>query len=132
MNTEWKYKIEVTNINVFTEIENERHISFPPELKKLIIEANAATPVKYNFMVGNTEKVLGAILSFNRDEIDTDTVFVALSAIIDTNLLPFGIDPFGNYICYALKNKSIVFWDHETDRVTFISKSLSEFIESLY
>lgn len=132
MNIEWKYKIEVANTDVFAEIEKERHISFPNELKELIIEANAATPAKYNFMAGSVEKALGAILSFNRNEADTDSVFVALSVISDTNLLPFGIDPFGNYICYSLKDKSVVFWDHETDGITAVSNSLSAFLESLY
>ena len=68
MNIEWKYKIKVENTDVFSKIEKKRHISFPNELKELIIEANAATPAKYNFMVGNVEKVLGAILSFNQNE----------------------------------------------------------------
>ena len=131
MNIQWKYKIELADANVFTEIENERHISFPNELKELIIEANAATPEKYNFMVGSVEKVLGAILSFNRNESDTDSAFVALSVISDTNLVPFGIDPFGNYICYSLKDKSVVFWDHETNDISVVSSTLSAFLESL-
>ena len=132
MNIEWKYKIEVNNTIVLTEIEKERQISFPKDLKDLIIEANAATPSKYNFMVNNSEKVLGAILSFNRNEADTDSVFTALNAISDTNLMPFGIDPFGNYICYSLNNKSVVFWDHETDGIITVSESLSSFLDSLY
>ena len=89
MKNEWKYKIDVVNPEVFAEIEKERKITFPDELKELIIEANAATPAKYNFMAGSSEKVLGAVLSFNRNETDTDSVFVALSAVTDTNLLPF-------------------------------------------
>ena len=132
MNIEWKYKIEVQNTNVFTEIEKERQISFPKDLKELIIEANAATPSKYNFMVNNSEKAFGAILSFNRDEADTDSVFTALNAISDRNLLPFGIDPFGNYICYSLNNNSVIFWDHETDGVIPVSDNLSSFLDSLY
>lgn len=132
MNIEWKYKIEVANTDVFAEIEKERKVSFPNELKKLIIEANASTPTKYNFMVGNTEKVLGAILSFNRNESDTDSVFTALNAITDINLMPFGIDPFGNYICYSLQDKKVVFWDHETDSISSVSDSLSAFLDSLY
>ena len=132
MNIEWKYKIEVVNTNVFSEIEKERQISFPKDLKRLIIEANAATPLKYNFMANNVEKALGAILSFNRNEIDTDSVFTALDSITDTNLLPFAIDPFGNYICYSLKDNVIVFYEHETDVITTISKNLSIFLESLY
>lgn len=132
MKIEWKYKIEVNNIAVFTEIENERQISFPQDLKDLIIESNAATPSKYNFMANNSEKVLGAILSFNKNETDTDSVFTAFNAIADTNLMPFGIDPFGNYICYSLNNNSVVFWDHESDAVITVSDSLSSFLDSLY
>ena len=71
-------------------------------------------------------------LNVNRNETDTDSVFVALSAVTDTNLLPFGIDPFGNYICYSLSNNKVVFWDHETDGITVVSDSLSAFLDSLY
>ena len=132
MKNEWKYKIDVVNPEVFAEIEKERKITFPDELKELIIEANAATPAKYNFMAGSSEKVLGAVLSFNRNETDTDSVFFFLCAVTDTNLLPFGIDPFGNYICYSLSNNKVVFWDHETDGITVVSDSLSAFLNSLY
>lgn len=129
---EWKYKIEVRDTDIFAEIEKERQISFPKDLKELIITANAATPTKYNFMVNNSEKAFGAILSFNKNETDTDSVFTALNTISDRNLLPFGIDPFGNYICYSLNTNFIVFWDHETDDVITLNDSLSSFLESLY
>lgn len=128
----WKYKIDLANTSVFEEIEKERAVSFPEELKKFILETNAATPSEYNFMVGNNERVLGAILSFNREESDTDSVFTALAIIDDKNLIPFGIDPFGNYICYALTEKAVVFWDHETGNAAFVSMSLTDFLESLY
>lgn len=128
----WKYKIEVSDVEVFEEIEKERNISFPKELKDFIMETNAATPSNYNFMVGNNEKVLGAILSFNRNEHDADSVFTALSVIDDNSLMPFGIDPFGNYICYSLKDNEVVFWEHEMGNVTSIGVSLTNFIEMLY
>ena len=83
-------------------------------------------------MVGNNERVLGAVLSFNRNERDTDSVFTALSVIDDNNLIPFGVDPFGNYICYALKENVVVFWDHETGNVASTGASLTDFEESLY
>lgn len=133
-NIEWKYKIDVKDLAVFDEIAKERGIKFPTELKDFVIKANAATPSKYKFMAGNTEKVFGAVLSFNRGESDTDSAFSALASINDKRLLPFGIDPFGNYICYALDNQSIVFWDHEYEdgNVTEICESLEQFLESLY
>lgn len=132
MNIIWKYKINIKNEDIFNEIENERGIVFPKELKDFILKRNASTPSKYHFMLGVVEKVLGAVLSFNRDETDTDTVFSAFTAIEDTNLIPFAIDPFGNYICYTLNDSKIVFWDHETDAVTSTHKGLHEFLESLY
>ena len=132
MDIVWKYKIDVTNSGIFREIEKERCIKFPNELEIFIMENNGATPSKYNFMVGTVEKALGAILSFNRGETDTDTVFTALSSVENNNLLPFAIDPFGNYICYSLNDRTIVFWDHETNNVTSTEKNLRQFLEELY
>lgn len=132
MSIVWKYKIEIADVSVFAEIEKARGIKIPDELRSFIMEVNAATPSKYNFMVGAVEKVFGAVLSFNRGETDIDTVFTALTSIEDKNLLPFAIDPFGNYICYSLKDKKVVFWNHETNRVSPTEKNLRDFLEGLY
>ena len=128
----WKYKIDLTDENVFSEIESSRGIKIPDEMKKLIIEGNAATPEKYNFMVGSTERVFGAVLSFNKNEDDTDTVYTALEVIADKNLFPFAIDSFGNYICLNLCNEEVVFWNHETGDVDSTGKNISAFLESIY
>lgn len=132
MSIVWKYKIEIADVSVFAEIEKARGIKIPDELRSFIMEANAATPSKYNFMVGTVEKVFGAVLSFNRGETDIDTVFTALTSIEDKNLLPFAIDPFGNYICYSLKDNKVAFWNHETNRVSSTEKNLRDFLEGLY
>lgn len=131
----WNYKIELADDAVFAEIGKTRGITFPNDLKALIAQANAATPEKYHFMVGATEHVLGAVLSFNKDEADTDSVFTALEVVTDRNFLPFAIDPFGNYICYSLKDGTIAFWDHENaekEAPVSTGKSLSEFMDALY
>lgn len=128
----WKYKIEMKNPHAFEEVEALREIHIPEELKGFVMEHNAATPSLYHFMAGSTERVFGAVLSFDKTETDADTVYPALGAVKDKNLLPFAIDPFGNYICYQLDRKQIVYWDHESDEVTSTGKNLSEFLESLY
>lgn len=132
MDNVWKYKIEIENTNVFYDIEKERGIKIPDELKTFISDCNAATPSKYNFLIGTVEKVLGAVLSFNRGETDIDTIFSALTTIEDKDLIPFAIDPFGNYICYSLDNNTVVFWNHETNTVSSTEKGLREFLDSLY
>lgn len=128
----WKYKIDVEDANVFEKIGENRGIIFPEDLKKFILECNAATPSKYCFMVGNNERVFGAVLSFNLNETEAESVFDVLPIIVDKNLIPFGVDPFGNYICYAVREKEIVFWDHETDKVISTGKILKDFIKELY
>lgn len=128
----WKYKIDLTNSNVFQEIEKKRGITFPKKLKDFISSTNASTPSRCKFMIGNNEKVFGSVLSFNCNERDTDSVFIALSVIKDTNLIPIGIDPFGNYICYSLKDNTVVFWNHEDGNITSTGLSLDNFINSLY
>ena len=120
------------NLQAFADVEKFRGILIPEELKNFVAEHNAATPSRHHFMVGATERVFGAVLSFEKNETEADTVYPALEAVEDKNLLPFAIDPFGNYICYQLNEKQIVYWDHENDAVTTTGKSLKEFIESLY
>ena len=132
MNIVWKYKIDLADEKIFTEIEKERGVKIPDSIKKLVVEANAATPDKYNFMVGSVERVLGAVLSFNKNEADTDTVFTALEAVDDKDLFPFAIDSFGNYICLDLRNEEVVFWDHETGTTASTEKNMESFIDSLY
>lgn len=132
MDNIWKYKIEVKDTSIFDEIGNMLGVNFPDELKCFISENNAATPAKYKFMLGSSEKALGAVLSFNKGEADVDTVFSALNCIEDKNLIPFAIDPFGNYICYAVDNSEVVFWEHEADVIISSYKTLSDFVEGLY
>ena len=129
---DWKYKIDVVEQNVFSKIEKKYGITISEELRALILMANAATPSKYNFLLGTTEKVFGAILSFNEGETGTDTVYTALSTIEDKSLVPFAIDPFGNYICYSNNDDKVVFWDHETSGISSTGKGLSAFLDSLY
>lgn len=130
----WNYKIDLKDESVFSEIEKDREIKIPDDLKEMIKEGNAATPEKYKFMTGSTEHALGAVLSFNKNEQGTDTVFTALQTIRDKNLLPFAIDPFGNYICLDLKKNIVVFWDHEFDQNNIYSTemNLKNFFEKLY
>lgn len=83
-------------------------------------------------MLNSTEKVFGAVLSFNKNEEDTDSVFTALEVIDDKNIFPFAIDPFGNYICLNLEKQVVVFGDHETNEVLSTNQELETFLRGLY
>lgn len=128
----WKYKVVLQDLTVFDRIGAMRGIRFPEELKLFIMSKNASTPVNYRFKVGSKEKILGSILSFNKNIVGIDSVFTALTVVDDKNLIPFGIDPFGNYICYSVKNGKVVFWDHETGKVSSTNLLFKKFVDSLY
>ena len=131
MNIEWKYKIDLAK-NALSQVSKKYNISIPDDLRKLLMVANAATPSKTRFMLKVDEKILGAILSFNPNEKEADSFESAMNIGFKKNIVPFGIDPFGNYICYNIANNSIMFFDHEEDSLVEIASSLEEFLKKLY
>ena len=131
MNIEWKYKIDLAE-NAIAEMVKKYQIIIPDDLKKLLMVANAATPSKTRFMLRVDEKILGAVLSFNPGEKEADSFESAMNIDFKKNIVPFGIDPFGNYICYNTIDGSIVFFDHEEDSETEVASSLNEFLDKLY
>lgn len=131
MNIEWKYKIDLEE-SALSEISNKYKVIIPDDLKKLLMVANAATPSKTKFMLKVDEKILGAILSFNPNEKEADSFENAMNIGFKKNIIPFGIDPFGNYICYNTDNNSIMFFDHEEDSLEEITSTLEEFLNKLY
>lgn len=132
MSITWKYKIDLKDKAVFEKIEKNRGIIIPDDLKMLIEQANAATPSLYKYMLGSTEKTLGAILSFNKDDEDVDLVYTALNDIDEKNYFPFGIDAFGDYICLDLTDDTVTLWSHEENKFYRTNKTLKEFLDSLY
>ena len=129
---EWKYKIDLSDENVFGVIEKERGVVLSDEFKSFIKEANAATPDKYTVVVGNAERVVGAIFSFNKNEQDVDSVFTGLAVVKDNNLIPFAVDPFGNYFCVNADSDEVLYWEHESQETVSSGKKLNDFIDSLY
>lgn len=131
MNIEWKYKIDLAD-NALSKMSSKYQVIIPDDLKDLLKVANAATPSKTRFMLKVDEKVLGAVLSFNPNEKEADSFESAMKIGFEKNIVPFGIDPFGNYICYNTDNGSIMFFDHEEDDLAEIAFTLEEFLNKLY
>lgn len=132
MTLEWKYVIELQEDSIVN--TNKKYgIEIPKDLEELLKISNAGTPTKTTFLLEEGEKILGAILSFNsNEEDDVDSFENAMTIGFDKHIIPFGIDPFGNYICYNTNNSNIVFFNHEDDSIEYISGSLDEFLNKLY
>ncbi len=70
----------------------------------------------------------------------TVTAFLPASEIIDnansiegltSNLLPFGADDSGNFICIGANDHRVYFWDHEIDSDKVIAENFGEFLDRL-
>ncbi len=132
MSNTWKYKVDLKADSEFSKIEKRLNVVIPKSLKKLIAEANGASPEKNCIKINDVEKVFAAVLSFNENEQEADDVYTAILAINNNNYIPFGIDPFGNYYCVSVKTETVVFWSHEENLMTDTKMNVKDFINALY
>ncbi|MDO5151561.1 MAG: SMI1/KNR4 family protein [Oscillospiraceae bacterium] len=126
----WKYKIDLKEDNAIAEIEKKLNIMFPKELYKYIYDGNAATPEKNKVIIGDVERVLGTMFSFNRND-EADSVFGVMDKVCNNNI-PFAMDPFGNLFLYNVVDKFVLFFDHENMKYDNSEMSINVFFDSLY
>lgn len=50
---------------------------------------------------------------------------------LSSDLLPFGEDDSGNFVCLGAKDHRVYFWDHEIDNDKVVADSFDEFIRRL-
>lgn len=133
-NIQWKYVSPLKDKFKIDDLEIKYCYQLPDDLKNCIVEHNAGVPVPclIDFR-GNRDKVFGGLLSYNADDMDNIYEFVELFRKEGSSLLsmfPFGIDPAGNFFC--VKDKRIVFYDHETERVFPICDTFTQFLGMLH
>ncbi|WP_144770303.1 SMI1/KNR4 family protein [Herbaspirillum sp. SJZ099] len=50
---------------------------------------------------------------------------------LPVNLLPFGEDDSGNFVCIGTEDHLVYFWDHELDSNKVVAKSFADFLNRL-
>ena len=136
----WNFVKNTVSIDNLKKIENELSCSLPSDFVKTVTIYNGGCPEKVRYDLLNVkEKVFDRLVNFDiKSKNNVLSIYQAIKKRTKSNLIPFGEDPFGNYICFLFENNNqykIVFWDHEQEAsksITFISNTFSEFIEKLY
>ena len=132
MNLEWKY-VEPLDESQLSKIEDHFGLSLPDDYKKLLAECNRGKPTLERF---DTDHLKECVLDYMINFSDTVSLAKTISADYDIeNLIPISRDPFGNLIAFRIAGRQVggvVFWDHETNKISKISGSFTEFIEKLY
>ena len=132
MNLEWKY-VEPLDESQLSKIEDHFGFSLPDDYKKLLSECNRGKPTLERF---DTNHLKECVLDYMVDLKETVVIAQMLSSENGVNnLIPISRDPFGNLIAFRIVDgqvDSVVFWEHETNKIYRISGSFTEFIEKLY
>ena len=132
MNLEWKY-VEPLDESQLSKIEDHFGLSLPEDYKKALAECNLGKPTLERF---DTEFKKECVLDYMIDLSDAVSLAKTMSAEYGVeNLIPISRDPFGNLIAFRIAGQrvdGVVFWDHETNKISKISGSFTEFIEKLY
>jgi len=140
---EWTQSNNNITLNDIIKIQELFGIAFPKDYVQCVLENDGGYPSPDNFDIENYgEQVLNNFLSF--DKHDDAYIIDAYNDIKDRlvkKVYPFAEDPFGNMVCFDFRCNSeplIVFWDSEIsfdsseEAIILISKSFSEFMDSLY
>ncbi len=128
----WKY-VEPLDESQLSKIEKHFGLSLPEDYKKLIVECNRGKPLLERF---DTELQKECVLDYMIDLEEMVTIAQVLASEYGVdNLIPIGRDPFGNLIAFKIAGgqiDSVVFWDHEENKISKISGSFTEFLRKLY
>ena len=126
----WKYVKDLKNVKAIDDFEKEHNISYPQDLKQILIKYNGGRPSsKYYDLPNEKDKEFKTLLSFNEDDIENVYKYYPLDSS-DKSLIPFASDPAGNY--FVLKDNEIYLWNHETDNLRKVNSTFTEFLNSLH
>lgn len=127
----WKFSVPLEKDGVLEDFERDYGVSIPTDLKRIIINHNAAIPDKDTFDYPTKGMVFAGLLSFNHS--DEETVYMAASQFFQNGklqLLPFATNGFGDFLC--LKDTKVVLWNHENNSTEDIADSVESFLNLLH
>ena len=130
----WKYVKPLKSEDLISEFEKAQNIEFPESFKELVRINNGGRPEKDIFDTDAAkERTIKSFLSFNKE--DRETVWKIADwneDVLKDAYVAFGIDNFGNLICFKKNDLSVVFLDTESINEEMIADDFSAFIDKLY
>ncbi len=131
---EWKYVKELKSVDLIDDYECVVKYVFCDSFRKCVIAHNGGRPSKRVFDTDKAkERELKSFLSFNREDRETVwKIFEWSKEELANQYIPFGIDNFGNLICFEANNDKIVFVNHEDMSIETIADSFDSFMSCLY
>lgn len=129
----WKYVKPLKNRNILDEFEKKYSYALPDKFKECVIKNNGGRPSLNTFDTDiESNRVIKSFLSFNND--DKENIWEIneyFSTDCDMKYIAFAIDNFGNLICFSVDDNSIIFYEHEENKIEYIAESFTEYLSIL-
>ena len=131
---QWKYTKPLVSVKQIGDFEKAYSFSFDDIYRDYVRQYNGGRPSPNAF---DTEKSkarsIKALLSFNKSDKENIWDMNAwIKEAIENRYVAFGIDSFGNLICFEKFSDDVIFWNHENGSIEIITKGFGNFINSLY
>lgn len=136
---EFEYHKPFSDEKIITNVEKELNFKFDKIYIKFIKQFNGGRPSHKVFDSVKTKglhfhkflpfypKGSDDIISINRHITNPDKhLYPGMEDIV-----AFGIDTFGNLICFEKNNDNVVWFDHETNQIELVAKGFTEFLNKL-
>lgn len=97
-------------------ISKKHKVSLPFSLIEIMEKYNGGRPSEKAILTDtNWEYVFKSMLSYNED--DKESIYSIYPALFkETDLFPFASDAAGNFICFDLRTKKYLLYNHESDK----------------
>lgn len=131
---EWKYVKPLETEKFIKEFEEKEKYNFCEAFIKCVQLNNGGRPTKSLFNTNKTkERAIKKILSFNRDDVENIwDINDWNSKELNGKYIVFGIDNFGNLICFDKNNGTVIFFSCEDLSTEFIATDFESFVNMLY
>ena len=121
----WGFEEPLQDSSLIRAYERQEWVRLPKEFKELVLSVNGAYPSREEFITEQgTVTNLKCLLSFNRDS--RNTIWVMPDYVV------FAEDSNGNYICFQKNDLSVVWIDHETEKVEKVAPDFGSFLNMLF
>ena len=135
MSVEWDFGEKISD-KIIKKTEKYFKVTFPDDYKSVVKSNDGASPSPdcWDIPGGEKEKTFDALipLSGDEDESITDHYETLKDEYNVSDLIPFALDAFGNYICFKIPDMRVFYFDTEAGESVFVTESFSEFISLLY
>ena len=139
----WIIDEKEINSTIIENVEEYFGIKFPEDYKQCVLKNHGGSPIPHVFTIDGSEEMINNLIPFTEGSpYNMINTFKGVSDRLENHIIPFGIDPGGNLLCFDYRGDkefpSIVFWHHEKaflerdDAVIKVSDTFTEFLNSLY